>query len=282
MATAAVETADQVEAVDIVPAKKAREEWITIYLQGTPNLKVRMPFEEARKHLGVKGYHVRPKPPLKVLFALGGMVLFGVMMGWYAWLLFHDTGQVALWAGMGTVMGGLMGFFAGLILQSGFTTHIYTAWSWWDAAKKERVIEPMEHMPAVNMMGELSPAERMAFLVRIGEARPPTQTGRGSTTNGQREEAPSSSFDDASTSHIQGSYSPRRLFVVLEGRLYQRVIAGRRGFERAMQMASMGTIAVSVLIITAIIVLVMTDDTGPGTSTPPPPGVEVPGQDVKR
>ncbi len=276
MATAAAEI------VELVPAKKAREEWITLYLQGTPNLKVRMPFEEVRKHLGVNGYHVRPKPPLKLLFALSGMALFGVMMGWYAWLLFHDAGQVALWAVMGVAMGGLMGFIAGLILQSGFTTHIYTVWSWWDPDKKERAIKPMEHMPAVDMMGELTPAERLAFLVRIGEARPPTQGGRGTASNGQKDEAPSSPFDEASTSHIMGSYSPRRLFVVLEGRLYRRVIAGRRGFERAMQMASLGTIAVSVLVVAAVIVLAMTDDTGPGPSTPPPPGVDVPGQDVKR
>ena len=262
-------------------APKSKDPLIDIYLQGTPNLRVKMPWSEARQHLGVDGYHVRANPPLRFFFAIGGGLFFGMTQTWYAYVFYGVSASMPLWGGFGMVIGGGLGYMLGSLFIRGRANHIYTVWTSWDAVKKKRTITPMGHLPAASMMGDPSPEHRAAFLARIGEL-PPRRRPQPGANGHSGDEQPD--VDTAATLHIIASYSPTRLYTVLKGTLYRRLLAGNRRTEKLIQIASLSTFAMSVMVIAALIVLVFTDPNNAESvdDDPPGPSTDIPGQEVRR
>lgn len=250
--------------------KKAKApEMITLYLQGTPNLKVILPLEEARLHLGVHGYHVRMVPPLRALFVIGGMILFASTLGYYSYFFYHGLSKVLLWGTIGLVVGGLPGLLLGGMIKKSWTKHIYTAWTSWDEKAKKRTITPMDHQSAMDLMEDPTPEHRLAILARVGEL--PMKQKRpwpGPGSQGMKEPEMEPDINSAATEHVVAGYSPRGLYTVMQGVIYQRVLSVRRKTDRVVQMISLGTIAVAMIVIAALVVLVFTSKDG---------GEEVPG-----
>ena len=241
---------------------------IDLYLWGTPNMRVRLPLTDARENLGVHGFHVRGTPPLRFFFAIGGALFFALTLGYYAFLFFgNDIGRTVLWVAVGLAIGGLPGYIIGSVFRRLWVPYLYVAWTRWDPEKKVREITPMEHLSAMDLMLQPTSDHRAASLARIGELpmRRPSNQFRGDGQEADMEPV----VDSAMTSDVVATYSPKRLWLMMDGKLYHRVLSVNRKTERLIQAASMGTIALSMMAIVALIVLVFTGDKGDGSQSSP-------------
>jgi len=229
---------------------------VSLYLWGTPNLHVRIPLAEIQEHMGVDGYHVRATPPVRALFTGGGGIFFGLTLGYYAFLFFgHSISQALTWGGVGLVIGGMPGFMVGTLFKRLWTAAVYTAWTRWDEG--ERLIIPMEHISAAQMMSQSSKEHRAATLARIGELPMRRGPQRFGQEGGEAEMEPV--VDSAMTANVVATYSPQRLYTMMQGRLWERVMQVRRKGDHMVQVVSLGTIAVSMLVVVALIVLVFAE-----------------------
>ena len=252
---------------------------VSLYLWGSPNLHVRIPLQEAQEHLGVAGYHVRATPPVRVLFVLGGGLFFAVTLGYYAFIFFgHDIGRLFAWAGIGLTIGGVPGYIVGALFRRLWVGVVYVAWTQWDGGSGTREVIPMEHLSAAQMMEPASNEHRAATLARIGEL-PMRRGGHNFAQDGAEAEMVPV-VDSAMTANVVATYSPRRLYMMMQGRLWERVMRVRKKGDRLMQAVSLGTIAVSMLVIVALVVLVFTEQGSQRGIAGVVPPIESPNQGV--
>ena len=240
---------------------------ISLYLWGTPNLHVRIPLQEAQERLGVEGYHVRATPPLRALLALGGCLFFAITLGYYAFLLFHDIVRALTWVGIGLAIGGVPGYIVGGLIRRLWVAAVYVAWTRWDVTKGQREIIPMEHLSAAQMMLASSNEHRAATLARIGEL--PMRRGPQRFPQDGVEAEMEPVVDGAMTANVVATYTPKRLYLMMRGKLWSRVMQVRKKGDRLIQAVSLGTMVVSMLVVVALIVLVFTGQEKSPPSTVP-------------
>jgi len=244
-------------------AKKFKGELIDLYLFGAKTQRIKVPLEEASKQLGVTGYHVRDSAPYKwMTMALMGSV-FATMGGYYSFILYKGWSMAAPGALLGGVVGLAVGFLFGMMLQRVMFKHFYIAWSKWDAAKGVRSITPMEHHSTLDLMEKPTPEHRAAFLARVGELPTRRKPTTSFDADGQEPEE-EAVVDSAATAHVVATYSPKGLYVLMKGVIFHRILTVRRSTDRLIQLASIGTIAVGMLVIAALVVMVFTSEQGRG------------------
>jgi hypothetical protein len=243
--------------------KKKKEEMINLYLHGETNLRFLIPLKDAQEKLGIAGYYVRLQPPLDLIYGGLGGAMLGVIAGVYGYFFGLSVSAMSLAIAGGLLVGGLGGFLAGTLTLSTRVKHLYIAWSRWDSTQKKRVIEPMEHMTSMELMTESTDQYKLAFLREVGAQVPvkrrPVLAYSG---NGHANESDLPDIDNDSISHLVPTYSPAGFYVQLQSVVYRRVLTIKRNTERLIQMASLGTIAVSMLAIAALIILVFTSESG--------------------
>jgi len=243
--------------------KKFKGEMIDLYLFGAKTMRLKVPLEEASKQLGVAGYHVRDAAPYKwMTVALMGSV-FATMGAYYTFLLYKGWGMAAPGAMLRGLVGAIFGWVFGSILQRGMFRHFYIAWSKWDAAKGVRTVTPMEHHSTLDLMEKPTPEHRAAFLARVGELPTRRKPTTSFDADGQEPEE-EAVVDSAATAHVVATYSPKGLYVLMKGVIFHRVLTMKRSSDRLIQIASIGTIAVGMLVIAALVVMVFTSEQGQG------------------
>ena len=239
--------------------KKFKGEMIDLYLFGAKTQRIQVPLEEASQHLGVTGYHVRDSMPYRWIVTLPMAVVFATMAGYYSLIVFKGWGQVAPWAMAGGVVGVIAGMIFGSMLQKTMFKHFYIAWSSWDATKKVRSVTPMEHHSTLDLMEKPTPEHRAAFLARVGELPTRRKPMSSFDADGQEPEE-EAVVDSAATAHVVATYSPKGLYVLMKGVIFHRVLTMKRSSERMIQIASIGTIAVGMIVIASLVVLVFTSE----------------------
>ena len=259
-------------AVPVKGGKKAP--LVDVFLWGDNCLRIRLPLSDARRHLGAAGCYFKRPPPLKQMFGLGLGLFFATFLGFYAFLFYQAWAPVAIWCALGLAMGGLTGWLLGLVFSRSIMQLGYVAWSKWDPETGTRSILPMEHSGVEIAM---LPKHRRAFLVAIGEMAP-TPVKKAS---GDNHSAPEEPEEDSLTAYIIATFSTKKLYNSLQALVQRRILAGHHGMQKVLQYASIGSIAVALLIIAALVTLVMTSDKSTGSTTnQSSPGSEV--SDAKR
>ena len=256
---------------------------VDLILWGKRPLRVSMPLSEARKNIGLAGYYVRQIPPLRQMFGVGLGLFFAVFLGFYAFLFYMAWPPVILWGLVGMAMGAAGGWFLGMVMTFRAMGSAYIAWTSWDPTKKSRTITPVGHS-AANI--KMEPKHRRAFLAAIGEAPPPTKkpapgadgqgffgsaSGRASV-NGSAEED-----EDPMTAHIVATYSTKALYSSLQAKIQKRLLVGTRKGEKMVQYVSIGSIAVALMVVAAVVTLTMTGDRPDAPAPKPQATVTSPG-----
>ena len=114
----------------------------------------------------------------------------------------------------------------------------------------------MEHLSAAQLMRASSNEHRAATLARIGEL--PLRRGAHRYDQGGAEAEMEPVVDSAMTANVVATYSPRRLYLTMQGKLWKRVMQLNKKGDRMVQAVSLGTIVVSMLVIVGLLVLVFT------------------------
>lgn len=235
---------------------------VDVFLWGPVPLRVRVPLSEARKQLGAAGCYFNTPAPLKQMFGLGLGGFFAVFLGFYAWLFYQALAPITIWGVVGFAAGGIGGWILGMAFARMGMTLAYVAWTKWDPEKKERVIQPIGHH-SVEMTME--PKHREAFLTAIGEAVPKPR--RPAWSQGEAKET-TPPEESALTSHIIATYSTKKLYGSMQAKVQKRMLSGHRTAEKMLQYASLGSIALALILVAALVTLVFASDDGGGSSPP--------------
>jgi len=243
---------------------------VDLFLWGKAPLRIQIPLSEPRKYLGVAGCHLRQPPPFRQMFGMGLGAFFAAFLGFYAWIFYQAVGPIVLWGLIGAAMGSVGGWLLGVVLTHSTMKIVYVAWSSWDAEKQQRTIVPIEHTgAAIRMM----PKHRRAFLTAIGEAPPAAK--QQPLFEGEKRAAVTDE-EDPLTAHIVATYSTKGLYNSLQAKVQRRILSGHRGAEKLLQYASIGSIAVAMLIIAALVTMTMAggNDSASPAKSAPAPGIE--------
>ncbi len=227
----------------------------------------KLPLAAVRKEWGVRGFYVRYFPNWPFLFGCGIGLLFSiqtVLLNMFSGVALTISASI-LPAGLAIAIGFPGGWMLGKFLlrkiHRATPPLVYMGWAEWDPGKKENVLVPMDYELASQVT--MNSEEQRAYLTAIGKA-PPRKSGE-------------KEGDGPSLGEIIPVYTSKGLYEALQAKVALKILSKPNNKERFAQMASIGGIAISMLIIAALVGITVLDEPS-GSGTPPVAEQPSPGQ----